>query len=78
MTLLENLLCVSRIDMYVDDQLGGSTKLPAGANMYIGSMRGASGGLYVGGIPARGDYTGVAASLIPFRGCLQDLVINGK
>ena len=64
--------------MYVDDMLGGSTRLPFGANMHIGSMRGASGGLYVGGVPPGADYTGVAASLAPLRGCLQDLVINGK
>ena len=76
--LLTFTFCDDRIDLYIDDKLGGTTRLPVGANMHIGSMRGTSGGLFLGGVPVEGDYMGVAASLTPLRGCLQDLVINGQ
>ena len=61
----------------MDEEYVGSARLQPGAAR-IQSMPGSEGGLYLGGVPPGGDFYGTAASLVPLRGCLRDLVINGQ
>jgi len=66
---------VDSVELFIDNQLVGIAQLPPNS-LTIGSMRGAEGGLYIGGIPFGMSGDGMAASLFPFRGCLVDLLVN--
>ena len=63
--------------MYIDETLVGSGRMPAGA-MTVDNMRGEGGGMFVGGVPEDGDYENLAATLVNFKGCIMDLMINGR
>jgi laminin, alpha 1/2 len=66
----------NRVKLYIDEEMVGSGRMPAGATT-IDDMKGDAGGLYVGGVPEEGDFENTAATLEPFRGCIMDLLING-
>jgi hypothetical protein len=65
------------IEMYVDDELVGNTRLPSGAAR-INSMKGENGGLFIGGVGGNPDLQGKAASLDNFKGCIKNLISNGE
>ena len=65
------------IEMYINDVRAGSGRLATGSRR-INSMPGAAGGLYIGGLPENVDATGRAASLRSLKGCIMDLLFNGR
>lgn len=60
----------------MDDTLDATTTLPEGSNVI--RAPGASGGLYLGGLPKGFNTTGRTYSSQPLVGTIKDLIFNNK
>ena len=66
-----------RVKLYIDETLVGSGRMPPGATT-VEQMKGDNGGMFIGGVPDDGTYDSFAASVAHFKGCIMDLMVNGK
>ena len=66
-----------RLELFVDDEQVGTSRLPSGDSR-INTMPGQEGGLYIGGVPRGVGAEGSAATLEPFRGCISDVIITER
>ena len=64
--------------MYVDDRPVGQTRLANGDARIAALRDGVNGGLFLGGVRPGEDYSGMAASLEPLKGCIYDVVIDKR